>query len=97
MRAARLCAEAMRNAVAIADTVVAVADIPAQPALLHLEHCAIALRELQGAHRKTTLSSVGGGAVSADEAMAGVDAIRRLDALAHHAWRSSAHLVGSGA
>jgi len=97
VRAARLCAEAMRNAVAIADTVVAVPDIPAQAALLQLEHCAIALRELQGAHRKATLSSVGGGAVSADEAIARVDAVRRLDALAHHAWRSSAHLVGTGA
>jgi phosphate:Na+ symporter len=97
VRAARLCAEAMRNAVAIADTVVAVSETPAQAALVQLEHCAIALRELQGANRKATLSSVAGGAVSADEAMARVDSVRRLDALTHHAWRSAVHLVGSGA
>jgi phosphate:Na+ symporter len=97
VRAARLCAEAMRNAVAIADTVVAVSEAADQAALAQLEHCASALRELKGAHRKVTLSSVAGGAVSADEAMARVDAVRRLDALTHYAWRSAAHLVGSAA
>ena len=64
-------------------------------AMVQLEHCANTLRELQGPHRKATLTSVAGGTVSADEAMARVDTVRRLDALAHHAWRSAAHLVGS--
>jgi phosphate:Na+ symporter len=31
--------------------------------------------------------------VSADEAIARVDTIRRLEALARHAWRSAAYLV----
>jgi phosphate:Na+ symporter len=70
---------------------------PAEQAMMQLEHCAKTLRELQPAHRKATLSAVAGGAVSADEAMARVDTVRRLEALARHAWRSAAHLVGSGA
>src|SRR5262249_46227074 len=98
-RARELCAEAMRNAVVVADEVDTLPDDGAstEPAMVQLEHCANALRELRGAHRKMTLSAVAGGAVNADEAMARVDTVRRLDALAHHAWRSSAHLVASGA
>jgi phosphate:Na+ symporter len=70
---------------------------PTERAMAQLEHCATTLRELQGAHRRGTLSSVASGAVSADEAMARVDAVRRLEALARHAWRSAAHLFGSRA
>ena len=95
-RAAGLCAEAMRNAVLMADSVGAVPDTPDQPALVRLQHCANTLRELRRTHRKTILSSVAGGAMSADEAMTRVDTVRRLDALAHHAWRSAVHLVGRG-
>jgi phosphate:Na+ symporter len=69
---------------------------PAVQALIQLEGCASALRELQTTHRRVTLSSVANGAVSVADAMARVDAVRRLDALAHHTWRSAAHLVGSG-
>jgi len=68
-----------------------------EPALLQLESCAKELSELQPAHRKALLSSVVGGAVSADEATARVDTVRRLAALAHHAWRSAARLLGSTA
>jgi hypothetical protein len=39
---------------------------------------------------------LGRGRVS-DEAIARVDALRRLDALAYHPWRSAAHLVGRSA
>src|SRR5262245_66579860 len=63
-------------------------------ALVQLEQCARALREMQRAHRRMTLSSVAGGAVSADEAITRVDTVRRLEAFARHAWRSAAHLVG---
>src|SRR5215469_4824016 len=118
MRAAELCAEAMRNAALIAGEVgarpddpdrvasvealekkkeVAASGGPTGQALVQLERCAKTLGELQPAHRKATLSSVAGGAVSADEAIARVDAVRRLEALARHAWRSAAHLVGSRA
>lgn len=118
VRAAALCAEAMRNAVLLAGEVgalpdardqaapvealdgqkeVAASGVPTEQAIIQLEHCAKTLRELQRAHREVTLSSVAGGAMSADEAIARVDAVRRLEALARHAWRSAAHLVGSGA
>jgi phosphate:Na+ symporter len=97
LRATELCAEAMRKAVVITDNVVAMPEATDQAALAELQHCANTLHELQRAHRKATLSSVAGGALGADVAMARVDTVRRLDALAHHAWRSAAHLVGSGA
>src|SRR5262249_2270141 len=72
---------------------VAANGAPSEQAMVQLEHCAKTLGELQQAHRKATLSSVAGGAVSADEAIARVDTVRRLEALARHAWRSAAHLV----
>ena len=64
-----------------------------EQAMVRLEHCAKTLRELQPTHRTRTLSSVARGGVTADEAMARVDTVRRLDALTHHAWRAAAHLV----
>jgi phosphate:Na+ symporter len=124
MRAAEVCAEAMRGAASLAAEVVA---LPASPGHVHpvkpgsgakeplepeklpatgasaeqilsqLEHCAKALGELRKVHRSATLSSVASGGLSADEAIARVDAVRRLEALTHHAWRSAAHLVGRGA
>jgi phosphate:Na+ symporter len=72
-------------------------DLPpasTEEALMLLEHCAKTLDELQRAHRSATLSAVAGGAVTGGEALARVDAVRRLGAFAHHAWRSAAHLVG---
>jgi phosphate:Na+ symporter len=65
--------------------------------LAQLAHCAKALGGLRKDHRGATLSSVARGALTADDAMARVDAVRRLEALAYHAWRSAAHLVGRGA
>ena len=118
MRAAELCAEAMRNAVLIAGEVGALPDDPDQAvpvkaldgekevtadgastghAMVQLEHCSKTLGELQRVQRKATLNAVAGGAVTADEAIARVDAVRRLEALARHAWRCAAYLVDSGA
>jgi phosphate:Na+ symporter len=68
-----------------------------EQALAQLERCAKELGMLRKDHRRATLSSVAGGALTADEAITRVDALRRLEALAHHAWRSAAHLVGRGA
>ena len=117
VRAARLCAEAMRNAALVAGEVGALPDAPDQAvpvetldgakaavhgaltgqAMAQLEQCAKTLRELQRAYREVTLSSVASGAVTADEAIARVDTVRRLEALARHAWRAAAHLVYSRA
>jgi phosphate:Na+ symporter len=121
VRAWRLCADAMRSAVAAAREVAAPsagddhatpvegqrvarelpgaetfdpAAAPAEQALMRLEQCAKTLDELQRTHRSATLSAVASGALTGGEAIARVDAVRRLDAFAHHAWRSAAHLVG---
>jgi len=66
---------------------------PTEQAIVELEHCAKTLGELQLAHRKVTLSSVAAAGMSADEAITRVDTVRRLEALARHAWRSAAYLV----
>jgi phosphate:Na+ symporter len=119
LRAARLCATAMRSAAFVADEVATPAAIPSatvagrrtqgspdagaasdapvasiKEALSRLEHCAKALVELRHAHRTTTLSAVPEGTLTAGEAIARVDTMRRLEALAHHAWRAATHLVG---
>jgi phosphate:Na+ symporter len=72
-------------------------DAPAtstKEALVRLEHCAKTLGELRRTHRSATLSAVANGALTAGEAIVRVDTVQRLEALAHHAWRSAAHLVG---
>ena len=51
---------------------------------------------MQRGHRAAILASVAPGEQSASDAFASIDAARRLDRLAHHAWRSAAHLVGQG-
>ena len=79
------------------ETGVVAQGAPTEQAMVQLELCANTLRDLQGELRKVTLSSVAGGVVSADEAMTRVDTLRRLEMLAHYAWRSAAHLVGRGA
>ncbi|MCL2639369.1 MAG: Na/Pi symporter [Phycisphaerales bacterium] len=97
-QAAELCEQAMRNAVLIAEEIGALPgtrqDCPVESALVELERCAAALGELQRTHRRATLSSAVGRTVSADEAIARVDTVRRFESLARHAWRSAAHLVG---
>lgn len=125
MRAAEMCAEAMRGAASLAAEATALPTSPGHTALIEpgdgskgpldsekellaagastgqtlaeLEHCAKALGELRKSHRSATLSLVASRGLTADEAIARVDAVRRLEALAHHAWRSAAHLVGRGA
>jgi phosphate:Na+ symporter len=72
------------------------AAIDAPAALVRLEQTARALGELRLAHRSTSLSAVATGELTADEAIARVDAVTRYEALARHAWRSAAHLVGRG-
>src|SRR5262245_57117387 len=72
-------------------------DVPAisaEQTLSQLQHCATALGELRRAHRSETLGAVANGTLTASDAVARVDAVRILEALAHHAWRSAAHLIG---
>ena len=115
LRAAELCADAMRNAASVAAEAVGPASDRAPPtgtqanspgppetgaafdapaALVRLEKSARALGELRIAHRGATLGAVATGALTADEAIVRVDAVTRFEALARHASRSAAHLVG---
>ncbi|MFC4276663.1 Na/Pi cotransporter family protein [Achromobacter aloeverae] len=48
-------------------------------------------------HRAATLAAVAPGTISAAEALRRIDNVKRLTRIAHHAWRSSAHLVGRAA
>lgn len=107
-RVAQLCAEAMRSAALVASQVVAHTGIPedadqmksledvttADEPLAKLEHFAKAIKEAQPAYRAATLGAVGSGGMTADEAIIRVDAARRLEIFAHHAWRCAVHLVG---
>lgn len=65
-------------------------------AIVRLEHCAKELDDLQRIHRSATLSAAADGELTVGEAMARVDAVRRLAALGHHAWRAAVHLAGWG-
>jgi phosphate:Na+ symporter len=72
-------------------------DAPAMSgtqALARLEYCAKEMGDLQRAHRAETLGAAASGTLTANDAMARVDAVRILESLTHHAWRSAAHLVG---
>jgi phosphate:Na+ symporter len=109
-RAGGLCAEAMRSATAVAGDVGfapalgqgprATAGSPgavaasSEQALVRLERSATELKDMQRSYRGATLGAVANGTLSADAAFVRVDTVRSLEALAHHAWRSAAHLVG---
>jgi phosphate:Na+ symporter len=121
IRAAQLCADAMKHAAEIAAQVAATSGFsvkgdarressvsqpfdaqiieptsPIQEVLVHLEQCAKDLHALQKDNRAATLGAIANGSMTASEAMACVDNVRRLDAVAHHAWRSASQLVEAG-
>lgn len=107
-RAAKLYGEAMR-AVADAAGPMARASMPPSDApagagpgdasnveaVEHLGRCARELAALRLQHRRTTLESVASGKLTANDAIARVEAIRLLDQRAHHAWRAAAHLAAA--
>jgi phosphate:Na+ symporter len=78
------------------DAATCAAAVSTEEALAKLERCAMELGELRRTHRSATLGAVADGRLTADAAIVRVDTLRNLEALAHHAWRSSAHLVGRG-
>jgi phosphate:Na+ symporter len=109
-RAAALCAEAMRAAQAVGASVTSETALSAKAAsvgwsvspevaaaLAEAEGAGRALGALQRGYRARTLAAVAPGKLTAAEALARIEAARRLDRLAHHAWRSAAHLFGRGA
>jgi phosphate:Na+ symporter len=111
-RAGQLCADAMQIATSLVNDIAILPGIdhaqraspnepgaktlPNDAALAQLERCATELERLQRTDRSTTLGAVANGTLTADAAIVRVDAVRNLQALAWHAWRSTAHLVGPG-
>jgi phosphate:Na+ symporter len=101
-RAATLCADALTEAAGILSQITAQPGTEnttplTQERLSHLERAARELDALQTSHRAASLAAIGSGAMTANEAMASVDMVRRLEAIAHHAWRSTTQLVEAGA
>jgi phosphate:Na+ symporter len=69
---------------------------PTDEAIAELERCTTQLAEMLRTHRSATLGAVANGTLTADTALLRVEAVRNLEALSQHAWRSAAHLVGRG-
>lgn len=110
LRAAELCAQTLRAAQTIGSSITSECALSAQAApigwkmspevaaaLAEMEGVARELDALQRSHRTATLASVAPGKLTAAEALAQIDAVGRLDRIAHHAWRAAAHLLGRGA
>jgi phosphate:Na+ symporter len=109
-RIAALCTRTLHAAHTIGDSIIAEAVLSAQAApvgwnaapelVAVLDEAARATQELdvlRREHRAATLASVAPEKLTAAEAFARVDAARRLDRIAYHAWRSAAYLLGRGA
>lgn len=107
LRAAELCQQVLRWTQTIDDSITGESALSrhAVPigwgisgdvgaALAEIEGAAGALNALQRDHRAATLASVAPGQSTAAEALARIDTVRRLDRIAHHAWRAAAHLLG---
>jgi phosphate:Na+ symporter len=110
LRIAALCARAMRAAQTVAGSITTEAVLSAQAApvgwnvspevagaLAEAQSAAQELDALQRDHRAATLAAVAPEKLTAADAFARIDAARRFDRIAHHAWRSAAHLFGRGA
>ncbi|OKO90131.1 sodium:proton antiporter [Bradyrhizobium sp. NAS80.1] len=69
---------------------------PPDEAIAELERCTAQLGEMLRTHRSATLGAVANGTLTADSALLRVEAVRTLEALSQHAWRSAIHLVGRG-
>jgi phosphate:Na+ symporter len=70
--------------------------ISASEAIAGLRDCATQLPEMLRIQRRAALGEVANGTLTADAALARVEALRSIEAFSHHAWRSAAHLVDRG-
>ena len=109
LRTVDLCTQAMRAAQAVGSSITSEAAFsiraPAigwsaspeiEAALTEVENAAKQLDALQRDHRAATLAAVTSGELTAADAFAQIETARRLDWIAHHAWRSASHLLGRG-
>ncbi|TCL70363.1 Na/Pi symporter [Rhizobium sp. BK251] len=108
-RLAELCVKAMRAAQEIDDSITSEAALSLQAppigwnvsaeiakALTVMEGAASELDALQRDYRAATLASAARGDLTAADAFSRIETARLLDQIVHHAWRSSAHLLGLG-
>ncbi|MBB4168967.1 Na/Pi symporter [Rhizobium sp. BK538] len=109
LRAAELCARAMRAAQATGGSITSESALSTKAASIGwsvstevaaaLDEAGAAsceLEALQRNHRAAALASVAQGELTAADALMRIEAARRLDQIAHHAWSSAAHLLGRG-
>ncbi|ALM82378.1 Na/Pi cotransporter family protein [Bordetella sp. N] len=106
-QAAALCARAMGEMAEVAASITAQRALSgradpvawelsaeAQAELAEMADATQALDALEREHRAATLAAVTPGKLTAAEALARIDNVRRLARIAHHAWRASEHLLG---
>ena len=109
LRAAELCGRVMRWTQSVDASITGESSLTsrAEPigwrvspevgkALAEVEGAAKTLSAMLPDHRTAILASVAAGQATATEAFARIDAVRRLERIAHHASRSAAHLLGLG-
>jgi phosphate:Na+ symporter len=60
-----------------------------------LRNSSLELTDLIATHRRAMLEFVAAGALTTDDAIGQVDAVRFLERLAHHGWRAATHLAGA--
>ncbi len=107
--ASALCAKAMHGAEEVgasitsqsalsgrADPISWEVSVEVATELVQMEEATRELDEMQREYRAATLAAVAPGRMTAAEALMRIDNARRLARIAHHAWRSAAHLVGRG-
>jgi len=109
LRAAEHCVQAMYETQAVCRSITSESGLSAQAspigwnvstemeaALANLEGATRELSILERDHRSAALASVSPGQMTAADAFAQIEAARKLTQIAHHAWRSTAHLLGRG-
>ncbi len=109
LKAVELCRQAMRSTESVDQSIAREASLSARAepiewsaspetgaALKETENAAKTLSAMLPDHRAALLASVAGGKATAAEAFARIETARRLERIAHHAWRSAAHLFGLG-
>lgn len=109
VEAVDLCIAAMQGAGIIAASIVGECALSAQAAPIGwrmspdveaaLDRMATAARQmeiLQLEVRANALAAVAPGGLTAAEAFAQIETLRRFSSMTHHAWRSAAHLLGKG-
>lgn len=99
LRDARTIAGAIATETALSTQAASIGWTPSAPdaaALARMAAAAKQLGEMQRGLRAEALAAVASSKLTASEALTRIDATRRMDQVASHAWRAAAHLLGQG-